>query len=504
MGETAKGTEPQYNIEKTVNRLALIFITIIDMFLFAGYIGNYVDGHITLPFMVMVVVCVCGSMIVDYVIYLRQKDSALFKYVSSIGYALVYALAMFGASNDAVFAMVFPITVLYILYFNYRLIFGLSVVFGAINILDIIYVYAALGHMHSGAEINGTVLLLQGACSVVYLIVLCCTTRVSNKNNAARIASVNEEKEKTAELLKDVLQVAAAVRENSTEAASYIQELGRDVDSTTSALEEISVGNNNNAQNIEKQTIMTGNIQAMIEDTKRMSDEMLEISKQSERAVREGRESVVGLQKNSERTKEANKEVETSVRNFIQNVNEVQEIVSQIVSISDQTDLLALNASIESARAGEAGRGFSVVAEEIRKLAEETRVLTEKIDEIVDILQTNADGAIKTVDNVLEAAAEAHLLIDHANGRFNEIGRSMSGLNQNVQDIYGKIEEMLESNNVIVDSIGQISAVSEEVAASTQQTVEKGEETRDKAVTAAKLMEELVETVGAIDKYMEA
>lgn len=491
-----------YNMGRAVNSFVLVIVTIIDLIMFAGYVADYKKENIGLLFLLAVIAAVLGSLIANYVVYFRKKDSKAFKHVSLTGYIIVYALCVLGAHNDMVYCIAFPITVLYILYFDYGMIVRGAIAFSAINVVDLVYVSFILKTHRSGVPLNTTSLLIQGACILMYMFVICNTTRISNRNNSMKIDSVNEEKEKNASLLQDVLRLALAVRENSKEASSYIQELGRDVDLTTGAMAEIAEGNNNNAQNIERQTVMTSNIQSMIEETKQMSDAMLNLSGQSTQAVEGGRESIRNLEESSGEMEKANRRVEKSVKNFIQNVNEVHEIISQIYEISDQTDLLALNASIESARAGEAGRGFSVVAEEIRKLAEETRVLTEKIGEIVTVLQGNADEAVATVDNVLDAAEREHMLIGNAHARFNEIGKSMDGLNDNVRQIYQKIEQIMESNNEIVDSISQISAISEEVAASTQQTSEKSAETRERAAKAEQLMESLVQTVSAIDKYL--
>lgn len=413
----------------------------------------------------------------------------------------VYALAVFGAKNDLVFVMAFPLTVIYILYYNYKVILGIALAFGAINMADLVYAVAILKHMHSGKEWDTASMLLQGASVLVYLAVLCGTTKLSNKNNDLRIASLNEEKEKSAGLLKDVLEVVSVVRQNSAQAEEYIQILGQNIASASSALGDISEGNSHNTENIGKQTVMTGNIQNMILETKQMSDEMLELSKQSANAVREGQNFAENLQRQSEKTREANGQVADSVTSLIQNAKAVEEITEQIFSISSQTNLLALNASIESARAGEAGRGFAVVADEIRTLADETRKLTEMIQNIVTELRQNAGTAKATVDNVLDVAHEERKLIRSTMQQFTSIGEKMDGLNWDVQEIYGKIEEILTSNQAIVDSINQISAVSQEVFASTQQAVELGEDTNQQAQQVRECMEELKRTVDSVGRY---
>ncbi len=502
MVQMAEKQYRQYGKEKRVNKFVLTIVTIIDMFLFFGYIGDYAQGNISFGFMLAVDLSVVISMIACYAVYFHKKDSMAFQHVSVVGYMVVYGLAVFGAQNDLVFMMVFPLTVIYILYYDFKLILRIAVIFGAINVVDVFYIAVVLGHMHSGAPLNSTSLLLQGASAVVYMIVLCGTTQISNDNNAKKIENINQEKEKSTALLNEVLRVVASVRQDSTEAAEHIRQLSQDVDSTVSELGGIAEGNSTNAESIEKQTMMTGNIQSMILETKQMSDEMLAMAESSENAVQEGQQTVDRLQSQAHRTEEANEQVVSSVSSLIENAKAVENITEQIFSISSQTNLLALNASIESARAGAAGKGFAVVSEEIRALADETRNLTEGIRKIVDELKRNADTAKNTVDNVMMAAGTEHELIANASAQFGEIGSRMGGLHTNVSEIYKKIEEILEANNVIVDSINHISAVSEEVTASTQQAAELGADTSRKAEQARGLMMGLLETVKAIDKYL--
>ncbi len=488
--------------EKRVNKFVLVIITIIDMFLFFGYIGDYTQENISLEFMMAVDLSVIASMIACYAVYFHKKDSAIFKHVSLIGYVIVYGLAVIGAQNDLVFIMVFPFTVIYILYYDMKLILRIAIIFGTINLFDVAYIVGMLKHMHSGVPVNSISLLLQGASVVVYMIVLCGTTQISNDNNTRKIASIDEEREKSNTLLREVLEVASSVRQNSTEAAEHIRQLSQYVDSTVSELDAIAQGNSNNAESIEKQTVMTGSIQHMILETKQMSDEMLAMAERSGQAVKDGKQTVDKLQTQAQKTRDANEQVVISVSSLIDNAKAVEKITERIFSISSQTNLLALNASIESARAGEAGKGFAVVSSEIRTLADETRNLTEGIRKIVDDLKMNADTAKNTVDDVIIASGTEHDLILNASTQFSEIGNRMEGLHTNVQEIYGRIEEILESNNEIVDSINHISAVSEEVTAGTQQAADLGADTSRKAEQARELMIGLLDTVKAIDRYL--
>lgn len=495
-------SKKNYTELKRVNKFVLIIITIIDMFLFFGYFEDYVKDNITFGFMLLIESIVLVSMAACYIVYFKKKDSVYFKNISMIGYLIVYSFAVLGAKNDLVFIIVFPLTIIYILYYDYKLVLRIAILFGLVNVIDIIYVIAVLGHTHSGNAINTTSLLLQGACVIVYMIVLCGTTLISNDNNATKIANLKAEKDKSAELLNEVLKVAVSVKENSTEAETHITQLSEYVASTAKELKEIAEGNNNNTASIEKQSIMTGNIQDIILETKQMSDDMLKLAEESKEAVRNGQSAVENLQLQGNKSREANEQIVSVVAGLISNAKEVEEITEQIFSISNQTNLLALNASIESARAGESGRGFAVVAEEIRTLADESRVLTEKIQNIVSELKTNADIAKDTVDTVMVASNTEHELISNADARFGEIGNQMNGLYTNVQNIYQKIEDILKANHEIVDSINHISAVSEEVTACTEEAAGLGEDTTQKAEQARELMGKLLETVQSIDKYV--
>lgn len=499
-----KGIKPDTGDETAkVNKCALMILSIIDFFLIVGYAREGMAKTIPPVFAVGFIVCVALSMTVAFAVYFRRKGSAALKHIVMIGYGMVYAMAIMGARNDYVFVMAFPVAVIFIMYFDVAFIIRSSVILILLNIVYAVNFYVIKGRMPSGAPVEIASVLLHLASMVVFLISLSVTTGLSNKINGNKMKAIEAEKDRADRLLESVLHVTRAVQESSAAALELTEKLSEATDVTARALNEISAGNTSNAESIEKQTVMTNNIQQMINTTKAMSEEMMTYAKSSMEAVDGGQTSMANLKEKADMIEQSTR-VAVEVMNLLtENAGRVGEITQEIFGISSQTNLLALNASIESARAGEAGRGFAVVAEQIRILADQTRGLTENISEIVSRLQQNADSAQEKVADVIEATKQERELIGVSETSFQDIYSKMQNLDRNVAVIHGQVNDILESNNVIVDSIRQISAVSEQVAANTAEAAALGERSSEQAKGAGKLMEKLYENTKELEKYME-
>lgn len=432
--------------------------------------------------------------------YFIKKDGNLFRFVSIIGYAAIYGIALINAKSDTVFTMAFPIMVMYVLYFDTLFMGIISGVFLVLNIVSVVMA-AISGSMPSGIDFALSSALLQAATIGVAGSALTWITHLEKVMKGEQMNEVKSEKEKSEQILSDVLTLGNTVKENTNKADALMEELN---DATTTALETLKAvadSNNDNAKNIESQTVMTSNIQEMIITADSNASRMERIAGDSLNMVSEGRKLVEKLDDKASNISAMNEQVMNTINEFVKNAIEVRGITDKINGISSQTNLLSLNASIESARAGEAGRGFAVVADEIRNLADETKTLTAEINGIVETLENNASGTKETVSKVVESIEDEKVLIDDSMDTYVKMEDMFKQLYESVTDTQKQLKQIVDSNNAIVDSINQLSAASEEVAASMDMAVELSNNNMAKTKEAGGLMEEIVTSANQLDKY---
>lgn len=485
---------------QSTNGVVLLINWLLSSFLILGYIVEYVKGGKPLAYVASFIAIVAVPMIVASVVHVRNKESTVLRYITLTGYFFMYIFVMATAERDLVYVYLFPIVLMYFLYFNLRLMVVSCSLVLVINVARIANLVLIQGKADASSTTNYTIQLVS---VFLFSLALIIATRLSNRFSNEKLVSIEREKVKQEAILADVLKTASVLDHNSRKVYEIVEQLAVSAETITHSVSEIARGAGETAESIQVQSELTGRIHQTIADTSGLSRNMETIFADTVKTVNEGMDIVGSLGSKAAVVNENSEHVHEVIADLKEKSNAIQNITEMISGISTQTNLLSLNAAIESARAGEAGKGFTVVADEIRKLATQSKESASSIAQIIKVLQEKADTAVEVVGKLRKENNEQHELIRNTQTIFTGILSRMQEVNVDVREINARIEEILLSNNRIVESIGGVSAVSEQTSASTQEASAMTDQNIHMAGVAKQLVNELIDTSAAMSKYVK-
>lgn len=486
-----------FSITKS-NKTVLIINWILNLFLITGYIVEHLKGSKELSYVLFFMALVLIPIITATVLYQRDNESTSVKYVSLTGYFIMYIFVMFTALNPMVYVYMFPILLIYFLYFNLPLIITSCLIIITINIIKVVYMSMYLNLTTAEHTTSYTIQILS---VLIYCLSLVISTKVSNSISDEKIANIEDQKLKQRAITEDVLIKASLLSDHAQKVHNIISQLIKTIEQVSLSAEEIAKGSMETASSIQTQTQLTNSIQDIIKDASLQSEKMDRVSKEAVLAVHEGIENIEYLNSNTCVVNENSDGVYEAIIELEENSKQIQQINKIIADISEQTSLLAFNAAIESARAGEGGRGFAVVADEIRKLAEQSRKSTEGIGSIIDSIKFKIENTISLVKKMKSANEEQNKFIHMTQNNFYTIIKRIEEVTLSIDCVNNSIVAIFNSNNENVHSILSISSYCEQASANTQQVSAMTHSNLEQANKVNSLIVELMGTSMELGKY---
>ncbi|WP_330404389.1 methyl-accepting chemotaxis protein [Vallitalea okinawensis] len=204
-----------------------------------------------------------------------------------------------------------------------------------------------------------------------------------------------------------------------------------------------------------------------------------------------GEQAVNNLQIKTKEQNQAIERVETAIIELNQQSLKVNQILESIETIAQQTNLLSLNASIEAARAGEYGRGFAVVAGEIRNLAVNTSEATNQINGIINTIQENSMHTVEIMKDVKRSSVEQTQSVGHVNVSVESISYAIKDIIDIIDNMVQSIEQIDKEKDLILCTIENVTSVSQETAAASEQVSTAMHHQSDRVEEVAKAAEHL-------------
>lgn len=406
---------------------------------------------------------------------------------------IAFLVTAFTYRETCVIMYLFPIAVMLMVYQNQRLV--LISAFAAILAAGVFFYVL---DRRFPDEVESSQVVVQMLVVVVAAIDAYFVVKVQYRQQEQARERIEAQ---AAEQAKTAVSVVDHAKELATEfqqAMQVSETLNECMGSSHSSISEIAESTRLTAEAIEQQTARTADIQQSI---RRVEDEAQQMSARSgatQEAVAEGVELIRQLREQAAEVARISHETEQTTKNLNASIREVEAITETILGISSQTNLLALNASIEAARAGEAGKGFAVVADEIRNLSEDTKQATEQISQIIARLTKDAQEAADSMSRSAAYAEKQNEMIAVTGDKLTDIQHNSDALNGNVTHVTVAVDEVVAANSAISDSIANLSATSQQVAASTESSLSLS----DSSMGALAQMNDLLNGIYAISEDM--
>jgi methyl-accepting chemotaxis protein len=312
--------------------------------------------------------------------------------------------------------------------------------------------------------------------------------------SSQQVASTSEELSSTSEEVSAaVQQVAQSMEEMSrghldqasgiNKAADLTNQLNQSIGQIASGAQEQALNVSQTSQIIEQ---MVQGINEVATNTQRVSQGAKAAADTAEEGGRTVTKTIAGMR----RIKTTVLDSASRIKDLGEQSQQIGEIIQVIDDIAEQTNLLALNAAIEAARAGEHGKGFAVVADEVRKLAERSSRATKEIATLINNIQSGTTIAVEAMEIGTKEVEEGAQLADDAGEALKKILITVTEANDQIQSITAAVEQVSASNTEVVKAVDNVAAITQQNTAATQEMSANSSQVEDAIQSIAAIAEQ--------------
>ncbi|SEK22571.1 methyl-accepting chemotaxis protein [Carnobacterium iners] len=294
---------------------------------------------------------------------------------------------------------------------------------------------------------------------------------VATKDETGQLSeSMNVMQNVLKEMIHNLSVASETLTANSEELTQSAFEVKAGSEQVATTMQELATGSETQANTASSLSIVMGNFTKKVQDTNKRGDQINKTSQQVLEMTNQGAELMESSTQQMQKIDRIVQDTVEKMGTLDNQTKEISDLVSIIQTVADQTNLLALNAAIEAARAGEHGRGFAVVADEVRKLAEQVAVSIADITGFVNTIQKESKNVRESLQIGYTEVEEGTAQIKTTGKTFNKISKSVTSMVSEIQQISNNLESIAVNSEIMGSSIEEIAAVSEESAAGVEET----------------------------------